>query len=135
MVEETFGLDACVVTEHNLIHVADDIDRFSSPDNYWVFDLERAMKRYVTQTTNHRNIEKTYSVNESRREVLQDLDQVRNKNKTNDLTQEEFVSAMKLKVSSLQKGSNVIAYAHSTNITGVQDGLLIGSTNEISRNF
>lgn len=37
---------------------------------------------------------------------------------------------MKLKVSSLQKGSNVIAYAHSTNITGVQDGLLIGSTNK-----
>ena len=131
MVEETFGLDACVVTEHNLIHVADDISRFSSPDNYWVFDLERAVKRYVTQTTNHRNIEKTYSDNETRREVLQNLDLVRNKNKTNDLTQEEFVSAMKLKkVSSLQKGSNVIAYAHSTNVTGVQDGLLIGSTNK-----
>ena len=37
MVEETFGLDACVVTEHNLVHVLDDIYRFSSPDNYWVF--------------------------------------------------------------------------------------------------
>ena len=85
--EETFGLNACVVTEHNLIHVADDISRFSSPDNYWVFDLERAVKRYVNQSTNHRNIEKTYSDNEARREVLQNLDIVRNKNYTSDLTQ------------------------------------------------
>ena len=59
MILPLFGLDACVITEHNLIHVADYICRFSSPDNYWVFDLERAVKRYVNQSTNHRNIEKT----------------------------------------------------------------------------
>lgn len=105
LVDETFGLNACVVTEHNLIHVADDISRFSSPDNYWVFDLERAVKRYVNQSTNHCNIEKTYSDNEARREVLQNLDIVRNKNDTSDLTQSEFNSAITLKkVSSLHKG-------------------------------
>ena len=131
MVEETFGLDACVITEHNLIHVADDISRFSSPDNYWVFDLERAVKRYVNQTTNHRNIEKTYSDNETRREVLQNLEIVRNRDKTSAFTQEELDSAIKLKkVASLQKDITLIAYAQSANVNGVQDGLLIGSTNK-----
>ena len=102
MVEETFGLDACVITEHNLIHVAEDIYRFSSPDNYWVFDLERAVKRYVNQSTNHRNIEKTYSDNETRREVLQNLEISRNRKNAPVLTQMEFDSAIKLKqVSSL----------------------------------
>lgn len=59
MVEETFGFDACVVTEQNLIHVADDMSSVSSPNNYWVFDLERAVKHYVDQSTNHHNIAKT----------------------------------------------------------------------------
>ena len=131
LVEETFGLNACVVTEHNLIHVADDISRFSSPDNYWVFDLERAVKRYVNQSTNHRNIEKTYSDNEARREVLQNLDIVRNKNDTSDLTQSEFNSAIKLKkVSSLHKGNAVIAKAYNTNVNDVKNGLLIGGINK-----
>lgn len=31
MVEEVFGLEACVITEQNLIHVADNIFHFSSP--------------------------------------------------------------------------------------------------------
>ena len=128
MVEETFGLDACVITEHNLVHVADDISRFSSPDNYWVFDLERAVKRYVNQSTNHRNIEKTYSDNEVRREVLQNLDIVQKKNSPF-LTQKELDSAINLKqVSSLQKGIAFIAYASNTNVNGVEDGILIGST-------
>ena len=74
LVEGVFGLEACVITEHNLIHVADDIYCFSSPDNYWVFELEGGVKRYVNQSTNRRNIEKTYSDNETRREVLRNLD-------------------------------------------------------------
>ena len=41
----------------HLIHVVEDMSNFSSPDNYWVFDLERTVKRFVNQTTNHRNIE------------------------------------------------------------------------------
>lgn len=61
LVEQVFGLEACVITEHNLVDVADDMCRFSSSDNYWVFDLERAVKRYVNQSTNRRSIEKMYS--------------------------------------------------------------------------
>ena len=114
-------MDACVITEHNLIHVAKDIYRFSSPDNYWVFDLERAVKRYVNQSTNHRNIEKTYSDNETRREVLQNLPF---------LTQMKFDSAIKLKqVSSLHKGNYLIAHAHN-NLVDVEGGILIGSQNK-----
>ena len=68
-----------MITEHNLIHVADCISRFSSPNNNWVFDLERTVKHYVNQSTNHRNIENNYSDNEGRREVFQNLDTVRKK--------------------------------------------------------
>ena len=50
MVEEVFGLEACVITEQNLMHVADNIFHFSSPDNYWVFDVQTAVKRYVNQS-------------------------------------------------------------------------------------
>ena len=129
MVEETFGLDACVVTEHNLVHVADDICRFSSPDNYWVFDLERAVKRYVNQSTNHRNIEKTYSDSETRREVLQNLNIVRRRRNAPVLTQKELDTAIVLKqVSSLQKGYDLIA--HNNNLANIQDGILIGGQNK-----
>ena len=114
MVEETFGLEACVITEHNLVHVSDDIYRFSSPDNYWVFDLERAVKRYVNQTTNHRNIEKTYSDNETRREVLQNLTILRCRGVPS-LTQQEVDTAIAVKqVSSLKKGYDLIAHASKT---------------------
>ena len=54
--------------------MADDTSRFSLPDNYWVFDLEREVEHYVNQSTNHCNIEKTYSDNETRRDILQNLD-------------------------------------------------------------
>ncbi|PFX25230.1 hypothetical protein AWC38_SpisGene10165 [Stylophora pistillata] len=130
LVEETFGLEACVITEHNLIHVADDIYRFSSPDNYWVFDLERAVKRYVNQSTNHRNIEKTYSDNETRREVLQNLDISRKGKSTPVLTLKEIDSGIKLKqVPSLDKGNHLIVHVHD-NLIDVQDGILIGRKNK-----
>ncbi len=34
LVEETRGLRHCVVTLHNLEHIAEDIQRFSSPENF-----------------------------------------------------------------------------------------------------
>ena len=130
MAEETLGLDAFVITEHNLIHVAEDIYCFSSPDNYWVFDFERAVKWYVNQTTNHRNIEKTYSDNETRREVLQNLEISSSRKNAPALTQMEFDSAVKLKqVSSLDKGNYLIAHARNT-LNDVPDGILIGSQNK-----
>ena len=130
MVEEVFGLEACVITEQNLIHVADNIFHFSSPDNYWVFDLQRAVKRYVNQSTNHRNIEKTYSDNETRREVLQNLDISRKGKSATVLTQKEIDSAIKMRqVSSLSKGNYLIAQAHDS-LTDIQGGILIGSENK-----
>ena len=35
-VEETQGLKSCHVTLHNLVHIVDDTERFSSPDNFGV---------------------------------------------------------------------------------------------------
>ena len=32
--EETEGLKSCVITLHSLLHLPEDIERFSSPDNY-----------------------------------------------------------------------------------------------------
>lgn len=125
LVEEVFGLEACVITEHNLIHVADDRYRFSSSDNYRVFDLERAVKRYVNQSTNRCNIGKMYSDNETRREVLQNLDITRSRKNAPVLTQKEIDSAVKLRqVSSLNKGNYLIAHAHDS-LTDIQGGILV----------
>lgn len=135
MVEEVFGLEACVITEQNLIHVADNIFHFSSPDNYWVFDLQRAVKRYVNQSTNHRNIEKTYSDNETRREVLQNLDISRKGKSATVLTQKEIDSAIKMRqVSSLSKGNYLIAQAHDS-LTDIQGGILIGRKTKDFKKF
>lgn len=125
MAEEIFGLDACVITEHNFIYVAEHIYRFSSPNNYWVFDLERAVKWYVNQTTSHRNIEKTYSDNETRREVLQNLEISSSRKNAPVVTQMELDSAFKLKqVSSLPKGNYLIEHVQNT-LIDVQDGILM----------
>ena len=47
LVEETQGLKSCHVTLHNLFHIVDDIERFSSPDNYWCYQNERAVSTYI----------------------------------------------------------------------------------------
>lgn len=73
LVEEHRGLTSCVVTEHNLIHIASDVMRFSHPDNYWCFPFERAVRRYVTTKSNFKNIECTYAKKEARRELLKHL--------------------------------------------------------------
>lgn len=43
LTEEVQGLQSWYVTFHNLIHLLEDVERFSSPDNYWCFSFERAM--------------------------------------------------------------------------------------------
>ena len=68
--EEQYGTDACVVNLHNLTHLPDDIQRFSAPDNFWCFDFERAVKRYVKQSSNKKHIEKSFARRESQREFL-----------------------------------------------------------------
>ena len=68
LTEERQGLQQCHVTLHNLIHLPEDVERFGSPDNYWCFSFERAVKRFVRHKTNFKNIELSYAKAECRRE-------------------------------------------------------------------
>ena len=70
LVEESYGITECVITLHGLTHVPEDIMRFSGPDNYWCFQYERAVGRYVNQTSNKKGIEKTFARKESQREFI-----------------------------------------------------------------
>ena len=70
LVEEAYGESECVITLHSLTHVAEDIMRFGSPDNYWCFQYERAVGRYVKQTSNRKGVEKTFARKESQREFI-----------------------------------------------------------------
>ena len=68
--EEQYGANACVINLHNLTHLPEDIQRFSAPDNFWCFEFERAVKRYVQQSSNKKHIEKSFARRESQREFL-----------------------------------------------------------------
>lgn len=70
LVEEAYGVKSCVITLHNLLHFKDDINRFSSVDNYSCWTEERAVRRYILTSNNHNNIEITFALNEARREFL-----------------------------------------------------------------
>ena len=70
MVEESQGLNACHVVNHNVTHIHEDVMNFGSPDNYWCYNFERAVKRYISISSNHKNIEITFARTELRREVL-----------------------------------------------------------------
>ena len=68
-VEESFGVQSCVVTGHNLEHLHEDMKRFSSPDNFWCHVFERVVKRYVQRSSNKKGIEVTFAKAEERREL------------------------------------------------------------------
>lgn len=70
LMEEHYGTQACVINLHNLIHFHEDISRFSAPDNYWCTHFERAVPRYVQQSSNRKYLEKTFGRKESQREFL-----------------------------------------------------------------
>lgn len=70
LVEEAYGVENCVITLHNLLHFIDDITRFISVDNYSCWTEERAVRRYILTSNNHKNIEITFALSEARREFL-----------------------------------------------------------------
>lgn len=70
LLEESKGIKACTVTTHNLLHVQEDAMRFSHLDNFWCFNFERAVKRYVAIPSNFKNFLCSFARRESRREVL-----------------------------------------------------------------
>lgn len=70
LLEEHYGPTSCHITLHNLLHFRDDIRNFSGLDNYSCWVQERAVRRYIHQSSNHKNIECTFAAAELRREVL-----------------------------------------------------------------
>lgn len=44
LVEECQGLHMCTISLHNLLHIHEDVIRFSATDNYWCAVFERAVK-------------------------------------------------------------------------------------------
>ena len=70
LLEESYGLRACKVIVHNLIHLKDCVQRFGSLDNYWCYSFERAVQRYTNTPHNCKNIECTLANFEVRREFL-----------------------------------------------------------------
>jgi len=73
LTEENEGEKMCVISLHNLVHLPDDIRRFSSPDNFWCYTFERAVHTYVERSSNKKNLEKTFASAECRRELLKSL--------------------------------------------------------------
>lgn len=45
LTEEKYGHSECVITLHCLTHLHENILRFSSPDNFWCFQFEKAVER------------------------------------------------------------------------------------------
>lgn len=70
LLEEHYGPTSCHITLHNLLHFRDDVKNFSGLDNYSSWVQERAVRRYIHQSSNHKNIECTFAAAELRREVL-----------------------------------------------------------------
>jgi len=71
LTEEVQGLKSCVISLHNLVHLPDDIQHFSAPDNYWCYSFERAVRTYVERSS--KNLEMTFAKAESRKELLKFL--------------------------------------------------------------
>ena len=86
LVEDAYGDSECVITLHSLTHVPEDIMRFGSPDNFWCFQYERAVGRYVKQTNNKKGVGKTFARKESQREFIKVWSQ---QNKLNALTSKQ----------------------------------------------
>lgn len=87
LIEESQGLTRCHVVNHNLTHISDDVLNFGSPDNFWCYNFERAVGRYIAISTNYKNIEITFARAELRREILK----VRSSLKCQEVGSEEIV--------------------------------------------
>lgn len=73
LIEESQGLTSCHIVNHNLTHIREDVLNFGSPDSFWRYNYECAVGQYVAISTNHKNIEITFTWAELRREILKEL--------------------------------------------------------------
>ena len=63
--EDLYGLSACTENVEYSLHLTEDIYRHSTLDNYWCYVYERLVKYYKNQTTNMKNVAKTFSTRAS----------------------------------------------------------------------
>ena len=70
LLEERRGPTACVIIVHNLLHFKDDIRKFSGLDNYSCWTKERAVRRYIKQSSNCKNIACTFASSEARLQFI-----------------------------------------------------------------
>jgi hypothetical protein len=59
--ERLYVLSACTESVDYSHHLPDDLHRHSTPDNYWCYLYERLVRHYKQQTTNQKQLCKTYS--------------------------------------------------------------------------
>ena len=59
--EDLYGMGSCTENVESSLHMVEDIYRHSSLDNYWCYLYERLVKYYKNQTTNKKNMCKTFS--------------------------------------------------------------------------
>lgn len=69
--EEYYGPDFCSENLEYSTHIADEIQRHSSPDNYSCELYERAIRSHKLQKNNAKGLEKTYAERENIRHFLQ----------------------------------------------------------------
>lgn len=70
LLEDRRGPTVCTMIVDNLLHFKEDTMNFSGQDNYSCWNKERAVRRYVRQPNNRKNIECTFAATEERREAL-----------------------------------------------------------------
>ena len=58
--EKLCGLSACTENVEYSLHMPEEITRHSTLDNYWCYVYERLVKYYKCQTTNMKNVAKTF---------------------------------------------------------------------------
>ena len=59
--EELYGLAACTENVEYSLHMPEDVQQHSIPDNYWCFMYERLMHYYKRLTTNMKALCKTFA--------------------------------------------------------------------------
>ena len=59
--EKLYGLSACTENTEYSLHIPEDIKRHSLPDNYWCYMYERQVRFYKQQSTDQKQICKTFS--------------------------------------------------------------------------
>lgn len=50
LLEERYGLSSCHLVNHLLTHIHEDVVNFESPDNFWCYDFERPVARYISMS-------------------------------------------------------------------------------------